>query len=450
MSRRRRFDEDEDYDRPRRRRVRDDSEDDLPSRDRGQGKEFPVWIPLLIGGGVLALAVAGTLAYFLLRPARQQQRIVAPVADAMPDQPQVAFNPPPRPANPPMGAGKRIGNDHVTRLRANTSANQLLFGGGEEGHIAIVSHSTRGGYDVEVFKTRTGQGKGTVHLTSLGIDGHSLSPEGDYLAEVNSAPFEGNAVTVYRTSDGNAANKFTPYPRAPRDLGKVGQLVWISLLPGNKLLTINERGGHDVWSVPDFQRVHGEESTLTDGHLIRRNGFTHMPENFALTPDGKTLAIFDGTGFTFFNTFDGKELGRTEPIVARGQSFNSWGCAFRADGTQLAFLSTRNNCTLAVFDVKSGKKLSEVNADSGAGISWWGKEHVLLHAGGISSARIISVATGQHAGDVRFPRVGKLGPSGPGDQLWGYSEGVLIHSAPPAIIRAGSSFDLTAEGVFVR
>jgi hypothetical protein len=434
----RRFDE-EDYDRPRRKRFEDD-DDGRPHRKHGG--DFPVWILFALGGGVVGLVLLATAGYFLLRPAR---KAVAPAEEVEAIANVGGLGGRNNPPGPP-------GAERIVRLRANASPQQLIFGGGDDGYVGVMSFA-QGGYEIEVFKISSGEEKGRIVTRSSSIDGYALSPDGAYVAEVNSAPFEGNAVTVYRTSDGQAANKFTPYPRSPRTLGQVPALSWIGFLPGNKLLSINERGGYDVWSVPDGQKLHGKDGALTGGQSLRRNGFTHTTTNFAITPDGKTLAIFDGTGFTFVNPITGEELGRTEPFTARGRSFNSWGCALNSDGTRLAFHRSQNRgSTFTVWDVKTGKQLSEVASEStsSAGFCWWGADHVLIQQGGIASADVVSLSTGGVVGKVCFPGIGKLGPTGPGDCLWGYTEGTLIRARAPSQIRPGTTFEIVPTGIQVR
>lgn len=433
------FDDDE---RPRRRRFRDEDDELIP--DRRPSSSFPVWILLLIGGVVIGLMLLAVVGVLLFRSAPAPDR----------DDPAATMGPAflgGRPAvnNPALGLPAA---DRVIRLRANASPQQLIFGGTDDGYIGVMSFA-HGGYEIEVFKLASGEEKGKVVTKSSGIDGYALSPDGLHVAEVNSAPFEGNAVTLYRTSDGNVVNRFTPYPRTPQTLGKVPALSWIGFLPGNKVLTVNERGGYDVWSVPDFNRLHGKAGPLTGGQSLRQNGFTHTATNFAITPDGKVLALFDGTGFSFCNPMTGQELGRTDPFTARGQSFNSWGCAMNGDGSRLAFHRSANGGSVfAVWDVKTGKLMSEAQAESGssAGFCWWGDSHVLIQQGGISSADVVNLSTGRVVGKVRFAGIGKLGPTGPGDCLWGYTEGVLIRSQAPAAIRPVSNFDITPAGVQLR
>src|SRR5262245_30289373 len=441
-----RYDDDDDFDRPRRRRIRDDDvdDDDYGPPDRRRSGGFPVWVPLSIVGGVLGLLAIVGLAYLLARPDKTPPPD-EPIGDLaggeelarQPGLPAVVFVPPPA--------------DRTIRLRANASINQLIFGGTDDGFVALASYAHQGpGNEIEVFKTATGEAKGTVRTKSTSGDHFALSPDGSYLAEINSVPFQGDTVTVYSVADANTTNKFTPYPRTPQTLSQVPGLTWIGFLPGNRLITVNEHGGYDVWSVPDFKKQHGRKGDLTRGERLHRNGFTHMTTNFALTPDGQTLAFFDGTGFTFISPTTDAAIGRTDPFVARGASFSSWGCALSADGSRFAFLRSANRGNiLTVWEVRTGRQVSEVEAAFGSapGFCWWGPDHILMQQGGISSAQVASVKTGQVVGEVGFSALGKLGPTGPGDCLWGYTDGVLVRSISPVAVPPGTRFDVTPQGV---
>src|SRR5262245_29178013 len=142
MPRRGRFEDDDDDDR--RRRHYDG--DDVDSRPRRRGGDFPIWILLALGGGVIGLVLLATLGYFLLRPARTPQ---APTTDEGPIANVGAF--------PQLnhGIGGQVVADRIIRLRANASPQQLIFGGGHDGYIGIMSFA-QGGYEVEVFNTATG------------------------------------------------------------------------------------------------------------------------------------------------------------------------------------------------------------------------------------------------------------------------------------------------------
>ena len=60
------------------------------------------------------------------------------------------------------------------------------------------------------------------------------------------------------------------------------------------------------------------------------------------------------------------------------------------------------------------------------------------------------------AGSVNLWRVAVSGgvpealTTGPGDDLWAYTEGILIRSPAPANIRLGSTFEITANGIEMR
>src|SRR5262245_48623482 len=107
-----RRDWDDDDDRPRRRRPRDD---DVSRPPRQGGSAFPIKIAIAGAAGLLLLVAAGALAYFLgVVPARVA---TGPVA----------------------GTPEEEAKDHVVRVRVSASPQQILFGGTESGHAAVVS-----------------------------------------------------------------------------------------------------------------------------------------------------------------------------------------------------------------------------------------------------------------------------------------------------------------------
>jgi hypothetical protein len=420
-----RRDWDDDDDRPPRRRPRDNG--DSPT-SRGGGSALLITIAIA-GSGLVLLAVVGTLAYFLgFAPAR------------------IA-------TGPVTGAPEEEAKDRLVRVRVSDSPQQILFGGTEDGHAAVVSFDTDGVGDVvEVFNTATGEPRGKLRSKLATIAGFALTPDGAWLARVELTPFEGNPVSVWSVADGTQIVRFTPYPRKPEAPGQVPDLTWIGFLPGNKLITVNARGGFDVWSVPAMQKLHGKAGGLEPGQSLQRN-VTHMPTNFALTPDGKTLALFDGRGFTLYDPATGAQTGRTDPFVANREEFKCWGTALRADGSRLACVYSADgglgaDTKLTVWDVRTGKSVADsVIRPPGMqppGCSWWGPGHVLLWKRELDYADVIDAATGERTGVVNVH--GKLGPTGPGDYLWAVTEGAFVRS-PAGAIRPGMGFMVTPNGV---
>ncbi|MDB5310961.1 MAG: hypothetical protein JWO38_5163 [Gemmataceae bacterium] len=481
---RRRDDDDDDYDdRPRRRRrYDDDDDDDRPRRSRGSGSDSGtgVLIAVGVGVGILFLIGAGVAAFLLFRGEKgkpdggdQQAVVVAPPAPLVRPAPR-PNSAPINPINPivpqpdPVDAPPKLGAGVVPIPPViNPQVTQIVFGGGEGGFTAIISNKSQGvGRQIDVVKTATGEARGQILVDSVTDKEFAASPDGKWLAVVGSAPFEGNPLTLYAVANGQQVHQVTPYPRTPATLS-VPDLIWTAFLPENQLLTINTGGGFDVWSVPGLKRTAGSPPGLTSGPVLVVNGFTHTPTNFALTPDGKTLALFNGTGFTFYDPATATETARTEPVMKAGGSANFSGAALQADGSRFACPFTtftpKATAALGVWDAKTGQRMSASSPKNTLGIAgfgWWGSNHLLLWQGGISTADVLNVESGQAVGRVKFKGIGKVGTVAPSDKLWGVTGGVsydpvngaayLLKADAPATIPPGTQFELSPGGLWVK
>ena len=457
-------DEDDDDDRPRRRRRRDD-DDDRPRRSKGLGLH-PV-AALVVAGGILsAVLVLGIGLLWLLTRNKVEQVNLGPPNPQPLVLPQ--FNPN-VPAAPPVPAGHqwRLAPGVVSIPVINPRVTGLFFGGGEDGFAAIVSTPTQGGgKQFNVVRTATGEARGQVTTDQATGYGGAVSPDGKWLAVIRSAPSEGHAVVVYSVSDGQLAREFTPYRPAPGVGGVLGsQLVWVALLPGDRLLTIHSGGGFDIWSVPALQRIGGYAPPAPVNPPIATNFFTICPTNFALTPDGKTLALFNGTGFSFFDVATATETARTEAVMKAGWPGSFWGAALRSDGDRFAcFCSTFTPAPTDAFYVwepKTGKQVSKWRSKLQApGCAWWGPDHLVLWQGGLGRSDVFSVATGQVVAKLKFDGIGKFGTVPPSGKLWGvtggalndpvYGAAVLAGVSPPAVMNPTTNLVLSPEGLVAK
>lgn len=470
---RHRYDDDEDDDRPRRRRRRDDDEDDdddRPRRRQQSGSGMGVMIAVLVGAGVLVLGGVGVGAYFLMKGkkpapevAGQPPAVVAPAVGQPVSQPKPKADTPPAPNGGAAAVGRVVPVPSVA-----PSPQRMVFGGGEDGYAAVMSFRTEGvGDRIDVVKTATGEGKGRVDVNSRAKE-VAVSPDGKWLAVVGSAPFQGHPVGLYAVGTAQQANTFTPYPREGPNGLQVPELIWSAFVGSDKLITINEGSGFDVWSVPGLQRLAGQPPRKAFAiPRVGVDGFTHSPSNFALTPDGKTLALFNGTGFTFYDAATATETGKTEPVIREGGSANYWGAALRADGSRFACFCSVSTPKLAnvlfVWDARTGKRVSAVQpkaVQSAAGFGWWGPDHILIAQGGVSTADVMDVTSGDVVGKVKFERTGKLGTVAPADKLWGIARGsaldpggaaaLLISAEAPPAIGPGTRFELGPQGLRVK
>lgn len=426
----RRFDDDDDFDRPR--------------PKRGKKSNALYWV---IGGVTFAVCcgfiLCGTILYFVF------------VLKEKPAPPAAAVAPLPAPvvAGVPLPApvGVAVPAAVPQPFRFTAPPTQLLFAGGDTGAVASVGYAPAGpGYVADVCRLLARSPVGTVRIPKSTINALAVAPDGAYFAAVGSDPFHGDPVAVYAVAGGNAVLDFKPYPRSPQTLTQVPGLIWVVLLPGDRLLTLNEWGGYDVWSLPGGLRLYGRAGNKEGNLRVGFNGFTKLGSNFAMTPDARSLAVFDGRGFVVCDPTTGAETWRTPDVAGPNESMNFWGAALTADGSRLAFLGSKGGTFLTVWDAATGR--ADVNlllpaANSAAGISWWGKNHLLFHQGGISSADVIEVATGRKVATLSARPIGKLGPTGPGDRAWAAVGTAFVDAEIPAGFPAGTEFHLTADGL---
>lgn len=449
---RRDWDNDRD-DRPRRRRFEDDDE---PVRHRGGGG---VPTALIVGGiGLILLLVVGLVAagFFAFR----QVRVVAVQQQAAAVAPEEAA------AAQAAGPGGIVAvPGGVPVATEGQGVLRIVYGGGPGGVTALVGvRRDAAGTRIEVFDTPSGRARGKVVTENISINEIVVNPDGKWLAVIVSAPFEGHQVTLHDVATGNQVGQFRPYSRAVGDGLNVPELVWAAFVAPDKLLTINEASGFDLWTVPGFERVAGRPPRQAHAQpRVSVNGFTHSPNNFGLTPDGKTLALFTGNGFSFYDARTADLLGQTEPILKDRGSANFWGAALRADGSQFVchyatYGAAGPESVVAVWDVPTGRRVSAArpaNRASSAGLGWLNKDHLAIWQGGVSSADVMRVSTGDVVGKIRMPEIGKIGTMPPGDGLWGFVERTadgrdnprLIRADLPATFRPGAWLRFGAEGL---
>jgi len=419
-----------------------DNEDD--DRDRPRPARVGSSVVLLVAGIAIALVIVaglGAAAIFVLSPVPSAP---PPVAEMVPDANPGGLNIQIAKPEPPPDPGAAV----VAVPSAGRSVTQLVFGGDAKGATALVSYKDQGvGYQINVVDTVDGKKRGTVVTDAASINGVAVSPDGKWLALVESAPSDGDRVVVHDVATGNAAGKFTPYGKH-RGPVHVPNLVWTQFVGPDRLLTITETSGFDVWSVPRFDRVAGQPPR--GPHAIppvETNGFTRSPKNFAVSRDGKMLALFNGTGFTFYDTVTAAAKGQTEPIMKEGGSATFWGAAMRADEPRFAcyfgFYGAKDEISIAVWEVPTGRRISTARPGKqahAAGMAWWGPEHLVYWQGGLSDADIVEVATGEVVGKVQFKDNGVMGTVPPTDGLWGLtpSSRIARENEMPMLLRGAA------------
>jgi|GEM_PF-2826424 len=469
-------DDDDDYDdRPRKkRRPRDDDDDD---DDRGSGGSKT---GLIIAGAVIGgvLLIGTVIVAVVFSGTKEKKNDEPPIANNTNPNPNPNVGPQIPGIGPGMFAPKnntpppqkkdeppKLAPGTVPLPTPNLSLLQVVFGGGSTGYAAVVSFSQMGiGNTIDVVHLPTGKFAGQVKSDEPHADQFAVSPDGKYLSELDSSPFEGHTVSLYTVADGKLGKKFRPYPK--KDNITTPDLIWASFVAADKLLTLHEGGGFDVWTVPSFERVAGATNTLPVGTRNVTNGFTHSPASFALTSDGATLAIFNGSGIAFYATATASEIAKTEPIMMKSDSCSFSGAAFSPDGKQFTayyqvFSGTGGGIALRTFDAKTGANVRSTTVGKSvgapAGMCYWGPNHLAFQQGGIGSVRVIDLATGQDVGKVETSIPGKFGPVPPTGDLWAITGGgsveqkpntsYLVRAAPPASLESGSTWELNIRGL---
>ncbi len=434
MPRSRYDDEDDDYDRPRRRRRRDDDDRD-PGRPR-KGGGLPVGI--VVGGavGLVLLVIGGIVLAVTMRkgPAPEAAKGDDPPAPAevWPNpvlKPQVRLNPFPDPnaGGPAPEAPKKV--VYGTLMPEGTPRpTRVVFGGGAaDGVVGLIGLSRVGSDTIlTVAKVKTGEavGRVTIPVTDSPM-GYALAPGGKYAAARLSSSGEGDVVILYDVPSGQSY-RFRPYPQTAGRLSS--SMVGVGFTGPDRLLTVHETSGFDVWQLPKMTRVCGQlgrQPATTP--FVQINYSSDRPGNYGVTPDGKTFAVFDGTGFSFFDTTTAERKAKTEQIHS-GLSANFWGAAFNGDGTKFACLCSVYNPQstngLFVWETATGKRVSATTVAPGkwgTGVAWCGSNQVAIWKGASASADIMSVANGEIVGTVETDLIAgarHIASDTPGDAIY--------------------------------
>jgi hypothetical protein len=265
----------------------------------------------------------------------------------------------------------------------------------------------------------------SIALATLG-DGSkrmAFSPEGTRFALENVQ----DDVVIRATGSGRVVASWRPYgPKAnpdPGDRSLAGNLARIDFLAEDRVLTTNKAGGIDLWSLPDAQSIYHRPSRVAGPFLDPTWGL-------ALSPDRKTLAIFNGAGFDLMDAAKGDLLCKTGAIPKVGTIHNAWGAEFSPDSRQLAAVLTvqsdnRSYQALATWDIPTGQfvgnvQLAKVPAGTIQHCAWFGTTHVAVF-GGFQLDQLIELATGQAVLRLEVGRVGERGRLQYGScdgQLW--------------------------------
>ncbi|MCI0681798.1 MAG: WD40 repeat domain-containing protein [Gemmataceae bacterium] len=419
-------DDDEPRGRPRSRERDDDDDDDRPRRRRprpDQGSSG-LLIGLFVGGGVLGLAVIALVLWLVMSPVADVAVAPAGGGGVMPVggggviQGKMAV---PDDVIAPAGPRVRLDvkdsdiRDIVTNGPANTRAAVHSWDlAGKMKHIFHV-------YDVPKAALLT-------RLELVEPQQMDLSLDGSRLAIFSQSVDKGQLlrqVGVWSLPDGKPlVQNWSPYPDDP-DFAKRRELIFLYLLSADQLLTVSRQGQFDVWDIATQKNV-VSVPPIAPALSLNTNLFGHTANSFAISPDRKTLAVFNKDGFSLFDTKTGKQTGKTGAMSAGARVGNVWGVAFSPDGKSLMsyyfrFGVGQPTATIIRWSIPDGKQISlaTIPLDHGhsGGLAFWGPNHVVLWNGILTEGKLHEVARGElvrtyarrhHGKCVAQPQDGKL------------------------------------------
>jgi WD40 repeat protein len=260
----------------------------------------------------------------------------------------------------------------------------------------------------------------------------SLSPEGSLFAYEDAKGF----VVICSAADGKKISSRMPYEKQEKEDPFANEhealLARVEFIAEDRLLTVNQAGGLDLWSMPDFAPIH---------HVAARtkSSFVSSQWGLAFSFDRKVLAVYNAGGYDLIDTGSGELLRKTGPLPGDGTVKEACGVAFSADGSRLAacFAVTGANgetqAVLATYDVASGNC---VRVTTGANfnalgattpsVAWWGDKHLLVWGETRNQARVVDAETGKVL--RRFDlgtrdQTGRFAALSPDNRLW-YAAGL--------------------------
>jgi hypothetical protein len=314
---------------------------------------------------------------------------------------------------------------------------------------------------------------GGQKLSSIVLDGapttsqrRSLSPDGTRLAYED----EHMNVIILSAMNGVEAARWTPYAPVRVPAGGVFQpqqlLARIDFVADDRLLTINQAGDMDLWTVPGAKPIY---------HLAarRERQFNEPQVGLALSHDRKTVAVFNGDGFNLHNTADGRLVGKTAHVAKFKMLYSVRAAAFSADGKSLAAVmmvwsgKPAAELILLSFDVATGRfggdfTLPAAESRETNTLAWWGSKHVFAYASIERKGQIIAFPSGPGERSVQVGyrlQSGLLAPNSPDGRLWYVVESddaatafLTTAELPEQELRAGpeqpeTKLWLTAKGV---
>ncbi len=171
------------------------------------------------------------------------------------------------------------------------------------------------------------------------------------------------------------------------------QVVFIALSPDGTRMATRPRGSHLPLAIHDVQ---------TGKQVLE----IKQPDSYgaAFAPDGKTLAIHTRLGeVNLWDTKTGKKV-RTFREADPRQSGAHCFVAFSPDGKCLATCGHIDK-SLRVWEVATGKELTELTCKGFFAVATFGADNVLLAHGGTDGVAVYDLARGAEAWRLRPPDI---------------------------------------------
>jgi hypothetical protein len=294
---------------------------------------------------------------------------------------------------------------HVQGKRLEVPANA-------NGQVLVLTERPFGAFKRQVDRLDAVAGKALNTVNADGAGGHDIlgvSPDGSLLL-VRAVHF-GSSVNVWSLNDSRhlAQNWKVSYTKQvqPGNRDENVDASWMSLLDNKRLLAIYADGAIDVWDIATRQRTAWVAERKAAPHLRPQILGGGVPRNFALSPDRRLLAYWNGDGLDLIDTRTGK-LKQTKSVGAPAGGQEVTGVACNHDGSEVVVdLTLAGVRTLLRFSARNGKQLARwtmpvTNTPAYGGMVWWGKSHILiLETSGMSSnLHLINVEKGRYTGQV--------------------------------------------------
>src|SRR5262245_52239580 len=306
--RRRPRDDDDDEDDRRARRRRDDSDDRVPRRHDDDDEEAPrkkrrIHPLLIIGPAAALLIVIGVVLLIALRKKAKD------------------------------GPGGELGD----LVRAPTKSCPLevaekdcgtlvLPDGGNLFGLLRRKGTLEKGWTFDAYDVAAGRRVGRLEIKDMDDPRAAfLSPDGKHLLIHETDGFGGfadHAVSIWNIPENKSlVRKWVPYQKAKNNPIDSPTLYRTELLGSDKVMTLSAARVFDVWPLANLQEpvVAGARYAAT-GDLLGKddrfgmNNIDKFQRQCAFSPDHKTMAVWNGNGYTFVNCLEGLQTIRTTPL----------------------------------------------------------------------------------------------------------------------------------------